>query len=109
MRRLQRVWENGKKIWSCRYADGRPDLWYDPLCATAFDDWILFYITCSTGGNDGYRIQPFQHGKPGFVVSGCDWYAFKKDEEGDTRCCEMVPFGILCIVDGYALCIQGIG
>ena len=35
--------------------------------------------------------------------SDCDRDAFKKDEEGDTRCCEMVPSGILCIADGYAL------
>ncbi len=103
------MWENGRKIRDCRYADGRPDLWYAPLCAAAFDDWILFYIACFIGGNDGYCIQPFQHGKPCAAVSDCDRHAFKKDEEGDTGCGEMVPAGILCIVNGYALRIQGIG
>lgn len=50
-------------------------------------------------------LQPFQHGRPRAAVSDCDWYAFKKDEKGDTGRGEMVPSGILCIADSYALCI----
>lgn len=102
------MWTGKGEVRSYSDADIRIVLWYDTLCSIAAYDWILFYITCSTGGNDRDCLQPFQHGKPRAAVSDCDQYAFKKDEKGDTRCGEMVPSGILCFVDSYALCIQGI-
>lgn len=97
--------ERGESRFCCNVY-GRHFIWHDSMRPAFADGRVLLCASCPCGRCDRDCVQPCEHGKPGSAAGGSDRCAFKENEEGDSRCGEMVPVGFVCVADDYAVSVE---